>query len=1162
MPQFVHLHVHSEYSLLDGLTKLEDLVEKAKEYNMPAVAVTDHGSLYAAFKFWQIAKDAGIKPIIGMEAYVARNGMNSKNGKIDGKPFHLVLLAKNEEGYKNLVKLTSEAHTRGFYYKPRIDIELLEKHSEGLIALSACIQGEVAYYSIIDQDDKAEASAKKYLEIFGPNNFFLELQHHPSIEKQAIANKKLIELSKKLGIGLVATNDSHYLNKDDNEAQDLLLCIQTKNTVNDEKRGLRMIDEDFSFRSPQEMAKDFAHVPEAISNTVRIAERCNFDFKNPGLILPDMPIPKGETNSSHLKKETYQGIRKLLKREPNEEEKRRLDYELKVITEKKLESYFFLCKDFTDFMHKEKIPTTTRGSAAGSFVSYALGITTANPLFFDLPFERFLNPLRPKPPDIDLDIADSERDKVINYAIEKYGKPNVAQIITFGRMKAKAAIRDVGRALDYPYDFCDKLAKLIPGGPGVTLKKALQEIPEFKQAYNTDPSARKVIDFAKKLEGIARHASVHAAGIVITPDAMTKYVPVQYDTDSSMMLTQFEMTELEEIGLVKMDFLGLSNLSTIRRAVKILEFTKNEKVDVKNLPLDNKKTYELLSKGETLGLFQVESAGMRRNLKQLKPEQIFDIGAMLALYRPGPMENIPAYIENKNNTDKISIIDKRMEPILEKSYGVITYQDDVLLIAIEVGGYDWETVDKFRKAMGKKIPKLMAEQKSKFIKGAQEGGMSRADAKKLFDLMEPFAGYGFGKAHAAAYSLVTYQTAYLKAHYPTEFMAALLAADQESTDRVVLEVNECDRLGIEVLPPSANESFKDFTVVASEGETLATSKTIRFGLAAIKNLGANVIEDILKARGESKFASIEDFIKRAYTGAMNRKSLEALIKSGAMDDLGERKRLLGNVDTLLHFAKTQFQAVANGQTDLFGCTEIPCPKLKLTEIPAADKKERLTWEKELLGLYVSEHPLSEYKDLIEKCAFTTNQLTESSVGKKIRIAAIITDVRNIVTKKNKPMAFVRIEDVTGTLEVVVFPNLFAQNPGLWKEDNMLLITGKVDNRDDELKILADSAQHLTNEINPEKLDNIGIASKENLAPKQKLSDDYLYIKVPENCSPDKFQEIKQALNSADKGLHKVALLLPKEDQKYQKLETNFLVKKDDLLKVRLEKVLGPGTVSK
>ncbi|MFC1721419.1 DNA polymerase III subunit alpha, partial [Patescibacteria group bacterium] len=1044
MPNFVHLHTHSEYSLLDGLTRLEDIVDKAKSLHMPAVALTDHGSLYGAFKFQQLAQEAGIKPILGLETYIAPNGMSRRGSKEDRRPFHLVLLAKTNKGYRNLVKITSAAHTKGFYYKPRVDLEFLSKHSDGLIALTACLKGEVPYYAAINQLDKAEAAAKKYLEIFGTENLFFELQHHPSIERQETANRNLVELGKKLGVKVVATNDIHYLNEDDAEAHDALLCIQTKHTLDDENRRLKMIGEDFSFRSPAKMSEQFKSVPEAVANTVKVAAMCNAEIEQSKLILPKIPIPENETNPSHLRKLSYQGLKERLKREPNDEEKHRLDYELKVIEKKKLEPYFLMVKDFTDFMHREEIPTTTRGSAAGSFVSYSLRITTANPLFFELPFERFLNPLRPKPPDIDLDIADVERDKVIQYAIAKYGKNNVAQIVTFGKMKAKAALRDVGRVLGYPYDFVDKIAKMVPEGPKTSLEGTMKEVPEFKSAYNSDPAIKRMIDLAGRLEGIARHASVHAAGVVITPKPITEYVPIQYDTQSEMILTQYEMTDLEERGLVKMDFLGLSNLSTIQKTVEILEHTKEKKLEMKKLALNDQKTYDLFSRGDTLGLFQVESAGMRKNLKQLKPEKIFDIAAMLALYRPGPMENIPKYVENKNNPSKIRLIDKRMASILSKSHGVITYQDDVLLIAIELGGYDWETVDKFRKAMGKKIPELMAKQREKFIKGAVNNGLSQEDATKLFNLMEPFAGYGFNKAHAAAYSLVSYQTGYLKANYPTEFMAALLTSDLNNTDRIVLEINECDRLGITILPPSINESFRDFTVVCNQGETLKTSKTIRFGLGAIKNLGATVIEDIIRAHKEERFDSIEDFMKRAYSSAMNRKSLESLIKSGAMDELSERKQLLANVETLLNFGKGQFQANACGQNDLFANGELACPRLQLAKVPPAEKKEILSWEKELLGLYVSEHPLSDHRDFLTKHAFKISEIQPSSVGKRIRLGAIICDVRRITTKKNKPMAFVRVEDETESLEIVVFPKLFSQTASLWQEDQMILITGKVD----------------------------------------------------------------------------------------------------------------------
>ena len=821
---FIHLHTHSEFSLLDGLGKLDHLIERARSFGMDALALTDHGAMYGAFKFYLKAKAAGIKPIIGVETYVARRSRFDKEGKIDTDPYHLILLAKNETGYKNLMSLVTVAHLEGFYYKPRIDWESLVKHHEGIIALSACLQGQLASLLREGKNDEAKKTAHAYSELFGPDHYYIELQKHPHIPLQDEINGKLIELSRLLGIPLVATNDIHYVDPSDAEAQEILLCVQTQHTMLEKDRPLSMIESpDFYMRSPDEMKGLFIQYPDAIKNTRKIADMCDLTLSVGKWILPRYPLEQSETPAGILhefvnehKKKKYPIL--------TPEIQKRIDYELDIINTKGYSTYFLIVSDFVNWAKNHGIAVGPgRGSAAGSVVSYILGITGINPLFFNLPFERFLNPSRPSPPDIDLDFADDRRDEVIAYVTEKYGADKVAQIITFGTMEARGAVRDAGRALGMPYSKPDRIARMIPlgfqGGP-MTIDKALQQSAELALAYQSEPETKKLLDVARKLEGVARHASVHAAGVVIADKPIVEYTPLQRESRGDRVVTQYDMYTVGEdgVGLLKMDFLGLRNLTIMSQTLSFIRNTKQKDIDLQNIPLDDKKTYHMLAIGETTGVFQLESSGMRRYIKELKPTNIFDLMAMVALFRPGPMQVIPEFIRRKHDRSLITYPDTRLEDVLKQSYGIIAYQDDVLLTAITLAGYTWGDADKLRKAVGKKIPTEMKKQKEKFIKGCVTNGLTGSKAEMIFNLIEPFAGYGFNKAHAACYAMIAYETAYLKANFPVEYMTAVLTAESRANtgptrdEKMSTVITECRRMDIELLPPEINTSQVEFTI--------------------------------------------------------------------------------------------------------------------------------------------------------------------------------------------------------------------------------------------------------------------------------------------------------------------------------------------------------------
>lgn len=1049
---FVHLHTHSHYSLLDGVPKIPELIAAAKRHNMPAIGLTDHGNLYGAIEFYEEAKKNNIKPIIGCELYVAPTSRHTN--KPHERPYHLTVLAQNTTGYQHLIKLVTLANLEGFYGKPRVDWELIERYSDGLIFLSGCLSGEIPRALLSGDEEKAAQVTQRFLALVGSERFFLELQHRPTMSEQTRVNDGLLRLHQQFNVDVVATNDAHYVEPEDAEAQDILVCIQTKRLLTDTNR-LTMRNENYSLLSPKIMREHFAHIPEAIDNTVKIAERVNIDIPLGRIQLPHYNLPEGITPFQELDRLCQEGLqRRYTQVTPIMQT--RMQYELEVIQKTGFASYFLIVQDFINWAKNQGIAVGPgRGSAAGSFVAYLTGITDIDPLRYNLLFERFLNPERVSQPDIDTDFADARRDDVLRYVEQKYGKDHVAQIITFGTMAARAAVRDVGRVMGFSYGYCDRMAKMIP--MFTNLDQAIRQTPELRELIEQDPDAHRLIRNAKKLEGVVRHTSTHACAVVITNKPLDHMVPLQEaDQTSKIIITQYSMNPIDHLGLLKMDFLGLKNLTVIENTLAIVRATIGTIIDIEQLPLDDKKTFDLLKSAATIGVFQLESSGMRRYLKQLQPTEMEDIIAMVSLYRPGPMEFIPDYIDGKHGRKKITYIDERLRPILEKTYGIAVYQEQVSEIARQLAGFTYGEADVLRKAVAKKIKSLLNEQGEKLITGMIQHGIQHDVAQKIWDFILPFARYGFNRSHAACYAMIAYRTAYLKANFPAQFMAALMTGDEHDTDRIALEIKHAHEMGIAVLAPDINESFGYFTVIKESLSDGATAR-IRFGLNAVKNVGTHIVDVIIRERKrDGRFSSLENFLSRVQDKDLNKKSLESLIKVGALDEFSERMMLLENSETLLHYAKRAYEETTSGQSNIFGKLATQ-PPLTIAPTSPADLSLRLQWEKELLGLYLSGHPFEPMKHLWARGVTKINELRETPAGTVVLLRGMLATVKKITTKSGDPMVFATLQDPTGEIELLVFPSVYKETGTLWQENSWLEVHGKCNDNDGSLKLALESA---------------------------------------------------------------------------------------------------------
>ncbi len=1166
---FVNLHCHSHYSLLDGFGSPSGIVLRAKELGYTSAALTDHGVTYGLIEFYKAAKKEGIKPILGCEMYISPRTRFDKEAKIDTKPYHITLLAKNNEGYKNLIKLVTKAHLEGFYYKPRVDYGLLRAYSGGLIALSGCLAGHIPRLILSQNEDELRKILNLNLEIFGKENFFLEMQDHPLIENQQTVNDRLKKLAKEYSLNLVVTNDSHYPRPEDSEVHDILLCIQTQTTINDENR-MRYVG-DFSIRELNDLKAAFSDCPEAIENTLKIAEMCNVEFEFGKNLIPSFITPQNEDPHDYLCKLCEEGLKnRFNSKEIPKDYLERLQYELKTVHSMGFDTYFLIVWDFVNYAKSKGIVVGPgRGSAAGSILAWSLNITNLDPIKYGLFFERFLNPERVSMPDIDIDFADKRRDEVLNYVIEKYGRDNVAQIITFGTMAPRAAVRDAGRALGYPYQEVDSLAKIVPPpvlGKHIPLKESIKDDLDLRHAYELNPRAKMLLDYAIKLEGTVRHSGTHACAVVISEQPLTEYTALQYGArENGEIITQFSMKPIEDLGLLKMDFLGLKNLTVIEDTCKLVKEIRGKEINMDDIPFDDKVTFELLQRADTTGVFQLESAGMRRYLKDLKPSCFDDIVAMGALYRPGPMEWIPTYIKGKHNPESIKYLHKSFKSILESTYGVAVYQEQILQLARDFAGFSLGEADLLRKAVGKKIGSLLIEQREKFIKGAMKNGYDEKFAKEVFEtVIEPFAGYGFNKAHASCYGLIAYHTAYLKAHYPIEFMVALLCSDASNTDRVVLEIKECNEMGICVLPPSINESSNNFTIVKK--------KAIRFGLSAIKGIGDGSIKTIIDVREKfGSFKSIEDFADKVPSNILNKKLIQALAYGGALDEFGDRNQLAESYDEISKFAKLSQKISTEGQISIFGMMNEENTihgSLKLKDVPKTTFIQSLKLEKAFLGMYVSDHPLRGLKKYLSKKAHLIRTLTTKQINKEIRIIGILSNVKKIATKTGSYMITFTIEDSTCKLNGVMFSKAYAKYGNSLIDDQIVILVGKFDYRRGQYQIICDTSKTLSLEtiIENAKKERL-FDSKETFdlsvpfldhflkEPKVKesnqLNNDTYLIEVPSNVNKDLMNSLKDLL-LRNKGETPVEISLKTAGKK---IKLPFRINLTEKLKESIKEVL-------
>lgn len=1204
----MHLHNHTHHSLLDGLTKVPELVARVKELGMEACAITDHGTMSGAIEFYKAAKSENVKPIIGIEAYVAARSRHDRDPAKDKARYHLILLAMNNTGYQNLMYLTSMSELEGKYYKPRIDHELLEKHNEGIIALSACASGELGENLRVDNYDEAKRIAQWYKSIFG-DRYYLELQDHGHRESktawdvQIKINDHLMKLSEELSIPCVVTSDGHYISHDDQDSHEILLCVGTGSYLSDERR-MSLKDFELHVTDPVEIIERWGTThPEAVANTKKIADRCNVEIELGKILIPTFPTPNGESEKEYLDHLVYQGmairyvgksaaeaesltndaVRKLL----SEDQIARLDMEFEVLDRMGYNGYFLIVQDFINWGKAQGIIFGPgRGSAAGSIIAYALNITDLDPLKYDLLFERFLNPDRISMPDIDIDIQDTRRNEVIQYCANKYGESRVANIVTFGKMAARAAVRDVARVLEVPYAESDRLAKLLPPpiqGRHVPLSKSIVEDADLKAEYESNETSKRVIDFAIRLEGTNRSHGVHAAGVVIAPDDIVKYAPLEM-AQKGVVATQYSMGPVEELGLLKMDFLGLSNLTIINNALRIIKRVYGKEITLGEIPLDDTKTYELFQRGDTTGVFQLESAGMKRYLRELKPSVFDDIIAMVALYRPGPMQFIDSFIKRKHGEETISYLHSGMENSLKNTYGILVYQEQFMQISKEWCGFTGGQADTLRKAVGKKNIELMRKVKIDFVDGAiKHGGADKKVAEKFWDQLEEFANYCFNKSHAACYGLIAYWTAYLKAHYPDAFMAALMTSDEDNIERLAIEIGECKRMGIEVMAPDVNQSFVEFAVVPGENK-------IRFGMAAVKGVGTNAVEEILRARQEEKFESIEDFATRVSTSKFNKKAWDSLIKSGGFDSFGDRSDMLFNLEAIQGFASKVQKEAANGQIDLFGgLLDDSSVKRSVTLQNAPVKhtsKERLTWERELLGLYISAHPLDEYELYLSEQTVPITSLTPSMDNRQTTIGGIITTLRTIITKSGTKMAFIGLEDKFGDTELIVFPDLYKQIGPSLEVDTIIRASGKINARDrdgnltDEVKLLAQEIFVVTEKEMREYASTGGVLKR----PKEKTQESLvkvsrkatqkadttpgeapkpvelrkLYIQIEDPNDHEKLTALKE-ICAKHAGSCDIVLVLGVGDEK-SAIRLPFRVDDNDTLVSDLVKVLGEDAV--